>query len=91
MVAVLPDIDGAVPVREFLADLDAQDRAAIRSAMARVQAEGRSLARHLRGDLYEVRVSHPREGVEGSVLGGGASRPRAARAVVVREEDPANA
>lgn len=26
--------------------------------MARVQAEGRSLARHLRGDLYEVRVSN---------------------------------
>lgn len=49
---------GAVPVREFLSALDDGDRDAIRAAMAQVRTEGRVLARHLRGHVYEVRVSN---------------------------------
>lgn len=48
---------GAVPVREFLAELDAVDREAIRAALREIRTHGRTFARHLRGDLYEVRVS----------------------------------
>lgn len=49
---------GAMPVREFLRALAPGDRQAVRVAMALVAKRGRGSARHLRGDIYEVRVSN---------------------------------
>ena len=50
---------GSMPVREFVDALDPQDSEAIRAAMRDVALFGRSAARHLRGDIYEVRVRGP--------------------------------
>lgn len=49
---------GRNPVREFLADdhLPAGDRDEILAAMKDVQVNGLEVARHLRGDIYEVRA-----------------------------------
>lgn len=49
---------GRSPVREFLtaARLPNDDRDEILAAMKDVQANGLPIARHLRGDLYEVRA-----------------------------------
>jgi phage-related protein len=48
---------GAQPVRQFLDSLEPVDRDAIRVAMSEAASGGRSLARHLRGDVYELRVA----------------------------------
>lgn len=50
-------IGGSEPVREFLASLDVEDREAVRAAMVVVAQEGQWSARHLRGDIYEVRAA----------------------------------
>jgi phage-related protein len=47
---------GRVPVREFLDGLDAVDAVAVIAEMRAVAREGLARARHLRGDLYEVRA-----------------------------------
>jgi phage-related protein len=49
---------GRNPVREFLADdrLPVGDRDEILAAMKDVQVNGPEVARHLRGDVYEVRA-----------------------------------
>jgi len=47
---------GAMPARDFLASLDVDDAKAIRAGMRIVAESGRSAARHVRGDIYEVRV-----------------------------------
>lgn len=49
---------GRNPVREFLADgrLPDGDRDEILAAMKDVQVNGFEVARHLRGDIYEVRA-----------------------------------
>ena len=47
---------GNEPVREFLFQLSAVDRAEIAVAMKEVEDEGLTAARHLRGDLFEVRA-----------------------------------
>jgi len=49
---------GRSPVRDFLGDsrLPAVDRDEILAAMKDVQANGLIVARHLRGDIYEVRA-----------------------------------
>jgi phage-related protein len=49
---------GRNPVRDFLtaARLSSDDRDEILAAMKDVQANGLSVARHLSGDLYEVRA-----------------------------------
>jgi phage-related protein len=49
---------GRDPVREFLADarLSVGDRDEILAAMKDVQVNGLEAARHLQGDLYEVRA-----------------------------------
>ena len=47
---------GHEPVREFIFQLSAADRAEIAVAMKEVEDEGLTAARHLRGDLYEVRA-----------------------------------
>ena len=49
-------VGGHEPVREFLFQLSAADRAEIAVAMKEVEDEGLTAARHLRGDLYEVRA-----------------------------------
>lgn len=47
---------GNEPVREFLFQLSSADRAEVAVAMKEVDDEGLIAARHLRGDLYEVRA-----------------------------------
>jgi phage-related protein len=48
---------GRSPVREYLGDLTAGERAEIASAMGLIAVRGLESARHLRGDVYEVRVA----------------------------------
>ena len=70
---------GRIPVREFLDDplLPEADRAEIVAAIKDVQHNGLVAARHLRGDLYEVRadgrdagyrILFALEGAQGQVL-----------------------
>jgi phage-related protein len=47
---------GARPVKNFLDDLTDEEVAAIIAAMKEVAGLGLEYARHLRGDLYEVRA-----------------------------------
>lgn len=47
---------GARPVRDFLLALPNEDRAAILAEMEYVRKHGKSVARHLHKDIYEVRV-----------------------------------
>lgn len=44
-------------MRDFLDDLDAEDALAIRAAMYSVRGLGLVVARHVRGDIYEVRAA----------------------------------
>jgi phage-related protein len=68
---------GRSPVRDFLDGLDDGDLAAVTAAMRDVAVSGLPVARHLRGDIYEVRASGDRqafrvlfanEGRQGQVL-----------------------
>lgn len=68
---------GASPVADFLADLAVADRAATAAAMRQVRLLGLLAARHLRGDIYEVRseragrawrILFANEGARGQVL-----------------------
>jgi phage-related protein len=70
---------GATPVRDFLTGsaLPAGDRDEILAAMKDVQINGLVVARHLRGEIYEVRANGARaayrvlfavEGAKGQVL-----------------------
>lgn len=70
-------LSGRRPVKEFIDGLSDNDAAAIASAMKDVRQQGLSAARHLRGDLYEVRAEGDRqsfrvlfaeEGAKGQVL-----------------------
>lgn len=47
---------GSSPVEKFLEGVPTNDRAEIAAEMAVVRSEGKKAARHLQGDLYEVRV-----------------------------------
>lgn len=47
---------GARPVKDFLISLPDEDRAAILAEMEHVRQHGKAVARHLRGEIYEVRV-----------------------------------
>ncbi len=47
---------GNAPVKEFLDDLAAADRAAVVAVMHDIQHEGLAAGRHLRGDLWELRA-----------------------------------
>lgn len=49
---------GARPIRDFLLGLPDEDRAAILEEMEYIRKYGKSAARHLRGDLYEVRATY---------------------------------
>lgn len=68
---------GRRPVKAFLDDLDDADAAAIAAAMKDVRDNGLIAARHLRGDIYEVRadgnkqtfrILFAEEGEQGRVL-----------------------
>ena len=48
---------GHEPVREFILQLSLVDQAAIAGAMKDAEREGLQAARHLQGDIYEVRAS----------------------------------
>lgn len=52
---------GRRPVREFLDGLTDSDAAAVVAAMKEVQADGLAAARHLRGEIYEVRAEGDRQ------------------------------
>ncbi|TMK26088.1 MAG: type II toxin-antitoxin system RelE/ParE family toxin [Actinobacteria bacterium] len=47
---------GARPVSDYILALPDRDRAAIAVAMRAVVTEGRRVARHLRGPIYELRA-----------------------------------
>jgi phage-related protein len=47
---------GSEPTTEFLESLDAEDRAVILAGMQSVRRGGLRVSRHLRGEIYEVRV-----------------------------------
>ena len=51
---------GRRPVTEFIAGLPDADAAAVIAAMRDVQENGTQVARHLRGDIYEVRADADR-------------------------------
>src|SRR5438876_11266205 len=50
--------NGVRPVREFLFSLPDEDRATILEEMEYVREHGRSVARHLRKDMYEIRATY---------------------------------
>ena len=52
---------GAKPVRAFLDKLTIAEAAEVGGAMKEVAVEGLRLARHLRGDIWEVRVQAERK------------------------------
>jgi phage-related protein len=52
---------GAKPVQSFLDDLTAAEAAEVVAAMKDVAREGLPFARHLRGDIWEVRVEAERK------------------------------
>jgi len=65
------------PVRDFLRSLSDEDYADVRAAMDDIAEHGLPAARHLRGDVYEVRSAGDRvayrvlfaaEGIRGQVL-----------------------
>jgi phage-related protein len=47
---------GRRPVRDFIDSLSDEDAAAVVAAMKEVRADGLVAARHLEGEIYEVRV-----------------------------------
>ena len=47
---------GRRPVKEFIDSLSDEDAAAVAAAMREVKADGLSAARHLDGEIYEVRA-----------------------------------
>jgi phage-related protein len=51
---------GARPIKKFLAALESTDAAAVAAAMSAVRRFGLKAARHLRGDVYEVRADGDR-------------------------------
>jgi phage-related protein len=51
---------GRRPVKEFLDGLSDEDAAAVAAAMRDVLVNGLAVARHLRGDIYEVRAGGDR-------------------------------
>jgi phage-related protein len=68
---------GRRPVKEFIDELNDVDAAAVVAAMKDVAREGLSTARHVRGEIYEVRAAGDRssyrvlfalEGRRGAVL-----------------------
>lgn len=68
---------GRRPVRDFIRDLSDTDAASVLAAMKEVALEGVHVARHLRGEIYEVRADGDRatcrvlfasEGRRGQVL-----------------------
>ncbi|MBK7859846.1 MAG: type II toxin-antitoxin system RelE/ParE family toxin [Archangiaceae bacterium] len=50
---------GGRPVRDFLEELTDEELAEVVAAMKEVSAEGLVAAKHLRGDLYEVKAEGP--------------------------------
>ncbi len=52
---------GRRPVKDFFDSLSDVDAAAVVGAMKEVQERGMSAARHLRGDIYEVRAEGDRQ------------------------------
>jgi len=53
-------VSGRRPVREFLRALDDKDAASVATAMEEVQKYGLRFARHLQGEIYEVRADGSR-------------------------------
>jgi phage-related protein len=51
---------GRRPVKEFLETLSEKDAAAVAVAMEEIQEEGLRAARHVRGNIYEVRADGTR-------------------------------
>jgi phage-related protein len=52
---------GARPVYDFIMQLSLQDMARVKAAMKDVEREGLAAARHVRGEIYEVRADGNRQ------------------------------
>lgn len=52
-------VSGHEPAREFILHRSLDDQKAIAAAMKDVEHEGLRVARHLRGDIYEIRANGP--------------------------------
>lgn len=50
-------VSGNEPVRDFLLRLSRDDRAEVAAAMKETEITGMATARHLRGEIYEVRAN----------------------------------
>ena len=50
--------NGSRPIKDFLLALPDEDRAAILEEMANVRDYGKKVARHIRGEIYEVRINY---------------------------------
>jgi len=66
-------VSGRRPVKEFINRLSDEDTVEVAAAMTEVREEGLSAARHLRGEIYEVRavairVLFAQEGKRGRIL-----------------------
>jgi hypothetical protein len=58
---------GNRPVKKFLDGLSDEDAAAVAAAMKEIRAKGLEAARHLDGDIYEVRADGDRVIYRGAV------------------------
>ena len=52
---------GRRPVKKFIDDLADEDAAAVVAAMKDVESSGLEVARHLRGEIYEIRAEGNRQ------------------------------
>ncbi|HEY7356716.1 MAG TPA: type II toxin-antitoxin system RelE/ParE family toxin [Ktedonobacterales bacterium] len=52
---------GARPVNDFINQLSPEDMATVKAAMNDVAREGLIVARHIRGEIYEVRANGSRQ------------------------------
>jgi hypothetical protein len=77
-------LSGRQPVRDFLMAVPSADRAAVVAAMEDVAAHGLAAARHLRGDVWEVRADGDRIAYRVLFSAEGASRSSSLRSTPLR-------
>jgi hypothetical protein len=82
---------GRRPVKDFFDALSDTDAAAVVAAMKEVQERGTSAARHLGGDIYEVRAEGDRQTLPRSVRDRGPTQPGLALPRRLLEEDQEDA
>ena len=82
---------GHSPVRDYLMELPEDARAEVVAAMKDVRENGMADARHLRGEIYEVRASFHKMEYRVLFANEGSRGPDSAVAGGVHQEDAENA